>query len=420
MKRLALSKSQCLITGLCLIAVGLIANEWVLTALLSADGILSLRNVILIWLFDAFAVSTGLMLAIFRSTGKTLEFWVGIALTAAIIWGAEKAFYRLNHPPASPPDPNAPPAEPAPPPPYHQGTYTEGFFIDDPLVGYLPAPNSQVNSTKRTTEGIIYDVTYTIDEYSRRVSPLQNPGNRPNFLLVFGGSFVFGEGVNDDQTLPSYLGQLAPAYQPYNYGVSGFGPQQMLAKLQSDDLPREVPQSEGIAVYVFIDAHVERAIGSMFIYNAWGARMPYYYRNRQGDLVRKGDFRTGRPFVSALYYILGQSEIARYFKVNIPPRLTDKHYAFTAQIIAEARDTFKAKYHSDRFYVLVYPDEGDYFEDMEPHFKAYGLNVLNYDERMKLDADAGLGIAGDRHPTGKAHQIVAEWVVEDLNLNDDD
>ena len=64
--------------------------------------------------------------------------------------------------------------------------------------------------------------------------------------------------------------------------------------------------------------------------------------------------------------------------------------------------------------MVIYPDEGDYFEDMEPFFDQYGLNILNYDERMKLNPDEGLAFKGDGHPTGRANQIVAGWIIEDL------
>jgi hypothetical protein len=66
--------------------------------------------------------------------------------------------------------------------------------------------------------------------------------------------------------------------------------------------------------------------------------------------------------------------------------------------------------------VLIYPDEGDYVEDMIPYFEQFGLKYLNYDERMKLKIDEGLAIKGDGHPTGKAHQIVAGWLVADVGL----
>lgn len=395
--------------GLFLIVLGLLANEWLLTALLSADGELSPRSVVIIWLFDGVVIIIGLALALSRSWETLLNVLVGVVITALLLYGGEWLFYALNHP------------QPAPRV-WHEGDYTQDFFRPDDLLGYTVRPAAQIRSIKKQAEGdapptIIYDVVYSIDEYHRRLTPVDPaPQQRDKFLLFFGDSFTFGEGLADNETLPYHVGQLAPAYRPYNYGLSGYGPQQMLAKLQSDDLRREIPEKEGVAIYTFIDGHVERALGSMYVYNTWGDQMPYYTLDGQGNLVRRGNFTTGRPLLSTLYSLLGHSEIARYYNVNIPPRLQDRHYAFAARVIAAARDTFTAKYHSDDFYVLIYPDEGDYFEDLQPHFEAFGLNILNYDERLKLNPDEGLAIVGDGHPTGKTHHIVAGWITEDLDI----
>ena len=235
-------------------------------------------------------------------------------------------------------------------------------------------------------------------------------------LLLVGDSFTFGEGVQDNETLPYYVSQLAPEYRAYNYGFSGYGPQQMLATLQSETITAQVPEKEGIGIYVFIDAHVERAIGSMYVHNAWGAEMPYYTVNWSGDVERQGNFTTGRPITSSLYQWLGTTEFARYYNLNIPGTLRAGHYWTTARIIAEARDTYKDKFNSDQFYVVVYPDEGDYFEDIGPYFEEFGLKVLNYNEWLKLASDEGLALKGDGHPTGKPNQIVAQWIANDLGL----
>jgi len=402
------------VLGLLLIATGILLNEWLLTAIFSPDGQLDPRNVVIIWVFDISLVSIGLVLVISRSFTTLFNFFVGLGITALLFYGAERLFYRLNRP-----EPTVGNAAPAPPQVHYEGDYTVDFFRPDDLLGYTVKPDARMTSIKKSDDTVIYDVVYSIDKYHRRVTPVEGPEQRHKFLLFFGDSFTFGEGVQDDETLPYYVAQSAPEYQPYNYGLSGYGPQEMLAKLQSDDLAHEVTETEGIAIYTFIDAHVERAIGSMYIYNAWGNRMPYYTIDWQGNLVRRGNFTTGRPLLSILYLALGQSEIAKYYHVNIPPRLTDRHYAFTARVIAEARDTFRAKFNSDEFYVVIYPDEGDYAEDIIPHFEQLGLKYLNYDERIKLSSEEGLSIAGDGHPTGKAHQMVAKWIVEDLGIGVD-
>ena len=152
--------------GIAFIALGLLANEYILTALFSADGLLSPRSVVIIWLFDAAMVVIGLTLVISRSFARLVDLFAGLAITALLIFGAEKYFYRLNHRPAPP---NAPPPPPAM---QMEGSYTQGFFQDSALLGYIPAPNTRVNSIKKLGNNLVYSVTYTIDSYSRRITPL--------------------------------------------------------------------------------------------------------------------------------------------------------------------------------------------------------------------------------------------------------
>jgi len=80
------------------------------------------------------------------------------------------------------------------------------------------------------------------------------------------------------------------------------------------------------------------------------------------------------------------------------------------------RDNSLVLYPNTAFHVVIYLDEGDYVEGMIPHFERLGLQYLNYDEMMKLSVEDGLAIAGDGHPTGTAHKLVAEWIVTDLGL----
>ncbi|MCG3210787.1 MAG: hypothetical protein FOGNACKC_04418 [Anaerolineae bacterium] len=416
LNRIKPSPKTVFLAGLACVAIGLLANPRLLTALFSGDGQLSPRSVVIIYGFETALLLVGLVLALSRSLTTLFNVLVGVGLTALLLIGLEKiVFYRLNHPPAPPP--TAAESAPAPPAIHFEGSYTTAnFFADDPLLGYKPRPNSQVESIKKEGDTLIYDTTYSIDEFGRRITPADDSPARDKFLLAFGDSFTFGEGVAATETLPAWLARLAPRYRAYNYGFSGYGPQQMLARLQSADLSAEVPEREGIGLYIFIDAHVERAIGSMYVYNAWGKEMPYYAVNWRGQVERLGSFRTGRPLLSSLYEWLGQTEFAHYYNLNIPSPLRAGDYWLTARIIAEARNEFLRRYPTSQFYVVVYPDEGDYFEAIGPYFEEFGLKVLNYDEWLKLDAAAGTAFKDDGHPTGKANRQVAEWIALDLGL----
>lgn len=53
-------------------------------------------------------------------------------------------------------------------------------------------------------------------------------------VLVFGDSFTFGEEVSDDQTYSHYLEQALPGVEVLNFGVHGYGHDQMLLYLREE------------------------------------------------------------------------------------------------------------------------------------------------------------------------------------------
>lgn len=92
----------------------------------------------------------------------------------------------------------------------------------------------------------VYDVIFTIGPDGFRVTPqfgyAADIDSRPSKVLqrvnFFGDSFTFGEGVQDDQTMPFYFGGLqnsnpTPSLLVKNYGIHGWGMHQALAIIQS-------------------------------------------------------------------------------------------------------------------------------------------------------------------------------------------
>lgn len=100
-------------------------------------------------------------------------------------------------------------------------------------LGAQPRPGKHSSRLLGPDDEEIYDVTYTIGADGFRVTPdvqTQREG-RVNF---FGGSFTFGDGLEDRDTLPYHFGQLRPEVAVKNFGISGFGVHHALAILQSE------------------------------------------------------------------------------------------------------------------------------------------------------------------------------------------
>ena len=235
--------------------------------------------------------------------------------------------------------------------------YAKEYTQMDSTGSVRPRGKGMYESRKywKEDQRVIYDVTYTIDEHKRRMTPFKDTSNTDKFAIFFGGSFTFGEGVEDNQTLPYYFGVFTEKYHPYNYGFHGHGPTEMLAKLETMDLPKEVSEKKGVLIYSFIDNHVKRTVGSMFFVTDWGWHKPYYYLTSNDEIIRQGSFLTGRPLLTRLYRLLGKSKILRYFEVDFPLQIGQEQLRLVFRVIEESRMLFLKQFPGSQFYVLIWP-----------------------------------------------------------------
>jgi hypothetical protein len=293
------------------------------------------------------------------------------------------------------------------------GTYTQGYFQQDNLLGYKPKASTEISSIVLKDKKTIYDVIYTIDMYHRRYSPVTHQEKRKQFALFFGCSYTFGEGVENNETFPYYFSEFSLEYMPYNYSFHGYGPQEMLAKLQDDSIKTELKESQGIAIYLYLpNAHEQRAIGSMKVFNAWGKNMPFYTINSHHNLIRNGSFLSGRPVISYVYHLLGQSYFIKYFDIQFPTQITDTHYRLTAKIIEEARNEFNKKFVNGHFYVVIYPNKTS--NNIIPYFQKARIPYFDYSHLFDSSLEQ-YHIMGDGHPSPEAYRILAKKLSEDLS-----
>ena len=187
--------------------------------------------------------------------------------------------------------------------------------------------------------------------------------------------------------------------------MNGYGTQQMLAKLQEGGIKREIAEKQGILVYVFIDGHIHRVIGSQKIVQAWGKNMPYYVLDSNGNLERRGNFTTGRPALALWYRLLGKSEIATYFSFDFSYGVDEDDLKLTARIVEDSRNAFSRLFESDDVYVVLYPGS-KIGKRLFPHFKRARVKYLDYSELFDPTRE-DLQIEGDAHPTPKSLPLVS-------------
>lgn len=295
----------------------------------------------------------------------------------------------------------------------YEGEYLTQQFSDyDPDLGKKLMPDADVLCRLKVDDETIWDVRYTTDKYGRRTTTHPESPAPSQYAIFFGCSFLFGEGANDSETIPSQFAAAAPQYRAYNYGVPGYGTQHMLAKLESGTIRDEITEQDGVVFYLYLeDVHEPRVIGDMQLTNSFAQNFPYYDFNEHGELQRFGSFTTGRPAVTNLYHLLGKSQFVRYMGLNFP-KSSRRHEELVASVIERSRQLCHEQLSCKSFYVVCYPH-------VSPHRRILPLlesrRVAVIDERDLFDPnDGGNFHRGDGHPSPAANKTFAKSLATSL------
>lgn len=271
----------------------------------------------------------------------------------------------------------------------------------NPNLGVRRTRSKKVRHIMRSENKIFFDATYSFDQYGRRVTPIASLASRKKFILLTGCSFTFGHGLNDNQTINYFLAKELPEYFPYNYAISASGPHVSMALAEESNFADEIPQAEGMMIYVSLGTeHIARATGRLPSVS-WLEDAPYY--EKLGDeLVRKGTFATGRFFTTKFYFFLGR--ILTFFGLGnrIFPPLDSADSDFMCALVMKLKHSFLQHHPSSRFIYYLHPFSAQPKELGEclTHGKVEWLEG-------KLPALPNLNIPLDGHPNAQANKFIA-------------
>jgi hypothetical protein len=292
------------------------------------------------------------------------------------------------------------------------------FYLPDSTLGYVLAP-STVARHRRTVNGTpIYDVLYRTDGRGRRQTPTSPGPGRASFVLWFGASNVFGEGLSQAETLAYYTGRAAVTYRPYNYGVPGWGPSHLLALASRGGLRQEVPEQDGYVVFFLIPAHVGRVVGASTVSTGWGRHFPNYVEGPRGEILRAGDFTHGRPYTTLGYFVWANSSLTSLFGVELPVRYTADHYRLTAKVLKEANRLLAQQLDIRGFVVILsqaYDDvQRRVLEGVREALVLEGVPYLDY-TRLYDVGDVRYRLAElDYHNSARTNELIATKLAADL------
>ena len=284
--------------------------------------------------------------------------------------------------------------------------YSESFIVRDDELGYAPVKSKRVFAELSVKGRHIYSATYTFDQDGHRLTPggIQSK----DCVLFFGDSYTFGEGVEDSQTMPWMVGAES-GYSVINFGFGGYGPHQMLAKLEANRLHQTIRCRPQAVVYQAIGEHPGRASG----YSPWDRHGPKYVLTGHG-LVQGDHFDD--HFQELAMMQLTKSFLFQQFVFFAPPLVRHRTELFI-EIVDAARRQASEQFPDAAFEVIFWNAR-----DRLSVAVAQALRARRIRTRLVSDIlpgypdDASLYEHSpyDRHPNPMAHQLIAGDVMRTL------
>ena len=294
------------------------------------------------------------------------------------------------------------------------------YYVADATRGYAAGPDARKRIKKSLGDKVIYDVVYTTNSQGLRVAPrdakVTHEVQSESFqnVVFFGDSFIFGEGLNDEEAIPYLFEELSGGQcRTYNFGFHGYGAQQMLRIIETGLLEKIVSNQQPlVVVYGALLQHIERASGRMI----WDAKVPRYTLSPSGTAEFVGTFADDPNLEENLKRSKSLSDPRAQLIAGLTgPTRTQEDIKLFVQMVLQSRDLLARK-HQARFSVLLWPlGDKDTSAVVKELVKA-GIEVISTDQIFKEypEPPEKYRIEMDNHPTRLAAERIAKYLYQHI------
>ena len=288
-------------------------------------------------------------------------------------------------------------------------------FQQHEILGFSPAPNSEYLVRKFYGDSLLYQSTQTINEFSLRAINSSDTLSTLKTALFFGGSYTFGEGVENNETSSSVFQQQSDGeFQAINYGYIGYGPHQTLALLENSlEVESLGDRTPILGILQIIPDHIYRVDNK----SGWDFFGPEYILSKESDDVElKGAFNGF--VVGKIKSLIFQSNLVKSIFYN-NRSYTDDSIELTGKIIKRSSTIFEKRYGAN-FYVILWQEnelESGLYNEILSELNRQNLRVIEIKSILPdyYPNSPEYFIPFDNHPNSKAHQLLGEYLVELAN-----
>lgn len=286
------------------------------------------------------------------------------------------------------------------------------WFKPVPYMGYTQKENLTIRSVFRYRNKIIWDKTYHTDLDGNRARPSGRLySENKDSIYLMGCSYIFGLGLNDNETITHQLSNLLPNFNVKNISVIGSGPHVSLAQLQNESKYFSPQPKEDIYIYNFSELeHLARSNGLMKEIT-WTNITPYYEIDQSEEgLVTRGSFQTARPIMTkALSFLKKYVFTADDYQLPAPNNF---HRKKVCLMFKEMKETIKKYNPKAKFYVSHFamaPTPPPYYDEC---LKKYDIKSLKPPRLEKKENETVYPY--DYHPNPRGTRLMAKGLYETL------
>lgn len=276
-----------------------------------------------------------------------------------------------------------------------------------PEIGYQPKKNRYFKEEIYLKNNKINEIKYTINEFGHRITGDENKESK-KCIFVHGGSFAFGQMLNDEQSLPFLINlKLKNNFRVYNFAFNGYGPHQFLRKLEVRYLEDYSDCSDTIVLYEMIPDHIGRVAGK----RSWGDKSPRYFI--KGNNLMHGGFFSKYPY-KILMKIRKNFRNSKFISTFIynPEKITNYDNQVFLKVLKQIEVESKINFHKVNFlYVAWNLDLIKNSEIIEFIKSRNNIDINQIDFKGNKTTNEY-----DGHPSFLANDIISDEVIKKINL----
>ena len=302
-----------------------------------------------------------------------------------------------------------------------------GYCCQEYRLAQYPFANvsSRVKKFDPTNQNVLYNVTYNFNKYGRRITPTDDNTKRSKNLLFLGGSYTFGEGVEDNETFPYYFSKLAKNIVPYNIAFHGYGINDIYynLKLKKKGMFANInTDRETYAIYYFMDHHIKRTIFPLTSFveienlkgknpkwpklKEWYEAKPYYQIS-ENELVLKGRFEE-RVNINYIYSKLAKLKLIS--KTGIDDYIERKiHFPDFLKFINHLHKELIKTKNLKKLFIIIHPKHTHLFKNFKKDLDS-NIRIIKIDQSypsIKKFLNQNHEYVDDHHPTKYFNKFLA-------------